>query len=485
IRYTTEAPGHLPESKLQAERRLRYIEKKLDKDPVLAKAYIDKINDHVQKGYARELSIDEAAVQTSKTWYLPHFAVVNPNKPGKIRVVWDAAAKSNGTSLNEQLLTGPDFYNPLPAVLFKFRQRAVPISADIKEMFLRIKIHPEDSQAQRFLWRGEDRTNAPRVYELTSMLFGAVCSPSQAQYIKNRNAREIENYSSKATEAIIYRHYMDDYLDSLDTIDEANQQVKDVIYVHESGGFSICNWISTQTKVFEGISTELIADGMKTFDTANTFPVERVLGLQWNPNDDTFGFNVKFHKVLPEVLEQQRRPTKREVLKIIMSIFDPLGLISHFHIKGKIHLQMIWKSGIGWDDELGAEQYTLWISWFQQIKCLAEIKIPRFYQFPTEINIQLHVCCDASEVAYAAVAYLRAEFNDGKIHTALIMSKTRVAPLKPMTIPRLELLAALVGSKMANFIKQNHNLKISSTYMWTDSQTVLRWIRSDTNRFKT
>ncbi|CAG7829870.1 unnamed protein product, partial [Allacma fusca] len=147
----------LPGSRSQAERRLRHIEKKMDNDADFSKAYCSKIDDHIAKGYVRELTFAEANIETNKTWYLPHFAVVNPNKPGKIRVVWDAAAKSNGVSLNSQLLTGPDLYNSLPGVIFKFRQRAVAISADIQEMFLQIKILPEDCRAQRFLWRGEDR----------------------------------------------------------------------------------------------------------------------------------------------------------------------------------------------------------------------------------------------------------------------------------------------------------------------------------------
>jgi len=142
----------LPDSKPTALSRLYSIEKKMDQDPQFAAQYTEKIEDYMKKGYAHKLSDKELTFQHGKVWYLPHFPVSNVNKPGKIRLVFDAAAKTKGTSLNDVLLKGPDLLQPLMSVLFKFRQKEVAICGDIREMFHQINICEEDQPAQRFLW---------------------------------------------------------------------------------------------------------------------------------------------------------------------------------------------------------------------------------------------------------------------------------------------------------------------------------------------
>lgn len=130
----------------------------------------------MKKRYARKLSDAEAQVSTPKTWYLSHFGVRNSNKPRKIRLVFDAAADVNGTSLNSALLKGPDDCRPLTAILLKFRMRPIAVTEDIKEMFHQVSIRAEDQYSQRFLWR-EDRANRIDVYVMAAITFGASCSP--------------------------------------------------------------------------------------------------------------------------------------------------------------------------------------------------------------------------------------------------------------------------------------------------------------------
>ncbi|XP_070851474.1 uncharacterized protein [Drosophila suzukii] len=133
-----------------AHRRLINVEKKLKRNGQLALEYDRIIKDYVSKGYARKLQQDEVAVTSDRLWYLPHFGVENPNKPGKVRLVFDAAAKVRGTSLNSALDKGPQHYQPLPAVLFHFREGAVGVCGDIKEMFHQVLIRPDDRCSQRF-----------------------------------------------------------------------------------------------------------------------------------------------------------------------------------------------------------------------------------------------------------------------------------------------------------------------------------------------
>ena len=144
--------------------RLRSIERKLDRDPALAKAYRATIDDYVRDGHARKLLPSELTTQHEREWYLPHHAVTSPNKPGKVRVVFDAAARSGGMSLNDCLLTGPDLTNSLVGILMRFRQRPVALTADIKAMFHQVRVRPADKPALRFLWRGSERQLPPDVH---------------------------------------------------------------------------------------------------------------------------------------------------------------------------------------------------------------------------------------------------------------------------------------------------------------------------------
>lgn len=204
----------------------------MDKDEVFAEKYSSKIQEYVNKGYAKKLSEVESQRITSKTWYLPHFGVINPNKPEKLRFVFDAAAKSSNISINDELLQGPDLLTPLIAVLWRFRQWTIAFSGDIKEMFHQVRIREEDRQAHRFLFRGMDRQREPDEYEMQVMTFGATCSPCLAQYVKNKNAEEFKEEFPEAYISITKRHYVDDYLDSANTEEEAFGKVKDVIEVH-------------------------------------------------------------------------------------------------------------------------------------------------------------------------------------------------------------------------------------------------------------
>lgn len=166
------------------------------------------------KSYALKLTNEEAKVENANTWYLPHFGVVNPNKPGKFRFVFDAAAKVDGVSLNDVLMKGPDRYNSLLGVLYKFRQGKVAICGDIKKMFHQVQIRDEDLCAQRFLWRANNKEKKSDVFVMKAMIFYAACSPSSALEVKNRNALEFSDDFPEAVDAILHKHYVDDYLDS-------------------------------------------------------------------------------------------------------------------------------------------------------------------------------------------------------------------------------------------------------------------------------
>jgi len=481
--WRNDSPS-LPNSYSMAIKRLLNVEKLMQKDPTLAHLYKEKINEYLAKGYARKVEDHSVNEKNSKIWYIPHFPVYNANKPGKIRLVFDAAAKSMGRSLNDELLAGPDLLKPLIGVLFKFRQREIGFGGDIQEMFHRILIRDEDVPAQRFLWRNGNQTMEPQVYEMKAMFFGSTSSPCSAQYVKNCNAKEFQTEFPEASKAIIERHYVDDYLDSAHTKEAASRLISEVIELHRRGGFVIRNWLCSSSTVLQRIPKELVALKKQT-EIDET--VERVLGMHWNADSDFFTFRTNFHKVPKEIMDSSKCPTKRQVLKVVMSLFDPLGILSNFTVAAKILLQDIWRSGIGWDDELSGENLKQWNQWINSLPEVTTIKIPRCYNYRMKscIKVDLHVFCDASEKAFSAVGYFRCINSDpDETVVSFVMAKSRVAPLKPMSIPRLELQAAVLGTRMAKTIKENHDIKINEMHYWSDSKTVLCWLRSEARQYK-
>lgn len=170
-----------------------------------------------------------------------------------------------------------------------------------------------------------------------------------------------------------------------------------------------------------------------------------------------------------------------------MLVFDPLGLIAHFLVFVKALLQEMWRKQMGWDEELDDDLFNRWLSWTRLLPRIESIEIPRCYLQHSALNdnqeVQLHIFVDAGEQAYAAVAYLRTGC-EGHFEVAVICAKSRVAPLKAMSIPRLELEGALLGTRLANSVSAKHSITFTSRHFWSDSQTVLGWLKSDHRRYR-
>ncbi|XP_021966036.1 uncharacterized protein LOC110861240 [Folsomia candida] len=452
----------LPESYSNAYRRLLSMERKMDRDPEFLKSYYSKITEYLNKGYARILSPEEAATTTNKTNYIPHFMAYNPKKPGKLRFVFDAAANNHGRSLNDHLLQGPDKLVPLPNILLKFRQRQIALTADIEDMFHRAKVKHDDAQAQRFLWRGSDRTRPPDILEMGVLIFGATCSPTCAQEAKNKNAAEFQQQFPHA----------------------AKKRFDEVRAIHAAGGFNLRNWLSNSPEVVAHVPEELRASNMKDLQMGEDNVIERVLGLFWRPESDVFTFSLNFVKAREEILSGRKVPTKREMLSLVMSIYDPLGFLAILTIKAKILLQQAWRSEVGWDDEIPRSTFESWRKWLQDVQKIPSFRLPRCYSwtFTSADEVQLHMFVDASEEAFGAVAYFRIK-KEEDAEIALVMGKAKVAPLKSLSIPRMELQAALMGVRLAHTICQQHEVKIDRTIFWSDNTTVLGWIRSDGRKY--
>ncbi|XP_043472930.1 uncharacterized protein LOC122505403 [Leptopilina heterotoma] len=476
----------LPNNRENAATRLKSLERKMDRDAEYAERYCAQVDHLVTSGYAIISKAENDAKIPS--WYLPHFGVVNLKKSKKIRLVFDCAAKTLGICLNDNLLVGPDLTNTLFGVLIRFRRGKIAIKGDIREMFLQVKIRKEDQHVQKFLWRGMDRSKEPDTYIMTSMLFGSASSSYTAQYIMKRNAIQYQSVCPVAVNAILDNHYVDDYLDSFDTLQDAEECINDVASIQNEAGFEIRNWVSNEQLLIKYLNKTKGNEENVDLLT-NEGITEKTLGLEWNTKKDllTFGFDSK--NIPTEILEGQRKPTKREMLRIIMSIFDPLGIILPFIIRSKILFQDIWRSGINWDEQLKDSDFINWRGWIINLNQMGNYEIPRSFtkNHGPSINTELHIFTDASDKAYSSVAYLRTEHTcgKGKIHLiSFIAGKARVAPLKPVSIPRMELQGALLGSRLGDSILKEIKMRINKRIFWSDSRTVLAWIHADPRKYQ-
>lgn len=472
----------LPDSKQMALRRLECLRNKMRKDPEYAMLFTRKMKENLDKGYLRRLSPEEELVRTDKTFYLPIFGVTSPHKPGKIRIVYDAAAKVNGISLNDNLLKGPDLLNSLCGVLWRSREYEFLVSGDIEEMYHRILLRKEDQDAQRILWHNEKGEVETLVLSVKS--FGACDSPSSAEFVKNENADRFKESHPEAVKIITGDHFVDNMLKSFANEDTAMKQSQDVKAIHAAGGFRMRGWVSNSQKTMNYLngdessveSMSLIMDKEMT---------EKILGLYWHVESDTLGFKLNFVKVDPEILSAERIPTKREVLKLLMSIYDPHGFVMPVVSRGRMLMQDIWRYGHEWDDHIAPELFAKWQIWLSEMRKIADVKIPRCLstRIPCASTIELHTFVDASEMAACAVSYLKIAYENG-IDVAFIGSKCKTAPKNYISVPRLELEACWLGARLANNVLKELTIKINRKYFHSDSKTALSWIRSDHRKYK-
>ena len=188
-----QQPPELPNNKSLAEHRLKLLKRRLTKDPLLQGKYTEFMDDLLRKGYAKRVHTAQCKELSTPVWYLPHHPVFHPQKPDKVRVVFDCSAKYRGTSLNDQLLQGPDLTNTLVGVLTRFREESVALMSDVEAMFHQVKVRPDDRNALRFLWWPDgDLSKQAEEFQMTVHLFGGTSSPSCANFALRKTADDNE-----------------------------------------------------------------------------------------------------------------------------------------------------------------------------------------------------------------------------------------------------------------------------------------------------
>lgn len=394
----------------------------------------------------------------------------------KWRIVFDASSHDPGMpSLNDTLEVGPNLLPETIGCLLRLRMHKYAITGDGKQAFLQLSLHKNDRDSTRFFWYklSQDKTSFTdeiTTYRFTRLPFGLACSP----FLLCAAAREVASNHIKdfpIAAPMIDKHlYMDDFVASVETeskIATLHKEVKELMKLIE---IPMEKW-ATNSRMLQNQLTNQ-DEGFKT--------IVKVLGIEWNTETDTLGnaFSASLCAVKDKPI------TKRLVLRCIASLYDPLGLFSPFTILGKILFQDTWLNGVKWDEILPPPIAERWQKWISELLDLENIRIPRWVGISPSTDIEIHVFCDASERAYGAVLYIR-YVQDNAINVRLVCSRNRISPIKKITLPRLELLATLIGARLLHYFCRETNLNSNLATLWTDSTVALGWIRGDPNRWKT
>jgi hypothetical protein len=468
----------LPNNRSVAQHRHNLLLKRFSRDTEFAKVYQDTLNGYIDKGYARKLNPEQAATTSNRTWYLPHHGVVNPHKPGRVRVVFDAASSFQGTSLNNVLMSGPDLLNSLFGVLQRFRLYDTALAADIEQMFLRVRVIPGDANSLRFLHKSDlEHPGPPDTYQMESHIFGATSSPACANFALKQTAKDnAEHFSKAAVEAVDLDFYMDDLIKSVEGVPTAIRLSRELVELTAKGGFRLHKWLSNARQVLAAMNVSELAVREVDFDQAD-LPTHRTLGMRWDILGDKFVFACE---------PKDANMTKCGLVSIMCSVFDPCGYISPFIARAKFMVQELWRAGLDWDQLLPQHLKQKWSEWLAELEQLNVFGLPRHHlNFSSQAdNIEIHLFCDASESGFGAVAYLRYHDAAGNVVCSFLASKTRVAPLKVLTIPRLELQGAVLAARLGKMIEAELGIEIQRRVHWTDSEIVLKYLNNDTKRFK-
>ena len=470
----------LPNNRGLAVKRLVGLKAKLRHDAQYRNDYVTFMNDLIQKGYAEEVPDTELSLDNDQIWYIPHHGVYHQNKPGKIRIVFDCSVEYQNEVLNRQLLQGPDLINNMIGVLLRFRRENIAFVCDIEGMFHQVQVPREHRNYLRFLWFKDGQLdNCPTEYRMTVHLFGATSSPGCANYALKLTADTFENESGKeAADFVRQDFYVDDGLKSVASQEEAIHLIKNSHELCLKGGFNLHKYISNDRKVLDSIPVNQRAKDVQSLNLLHdNLPNSKALGVQWCIENDTLQFNFDL---------KEGPVTRRGILSAISSIFDPLGLVAPFVLQGKKLLQELCRNNNGWDDPVPEDVRNRWLKWKNEVSQISQLQIPRCYkmkEFGTPQVVELHHFADASQDGYGQCSYLRMIDENQNIVTSLVMAKSRVVPLKPITIPRLELTAAVVAVKVGAFLNKELNYESIKHFYWTDSKVVLGYIANETRRF--
>lgn len=454
-------PEHppLPDNFSVCQKRTRSLAFRLAQSAGLLQTYDNILKEQLNRDFIEPVPNPK---NSDTAHYIPHHPVKKNSDTTPVRIVYDCSCRqsSGHPSLNDCLLTGPPFLVDLCAIILRFRKHQYGLSTDIEKAFLHITLAEKDRNFTRFLWLSDplDPSSEFVVYRFKRILFGAVSSPFILYAILHYH---LQQYNTPLSCNIQANLYVDNIISGCITEQQAIQYFGEARSIMSCAGFNLRAWASNCESLNRMAQDNKIASSSR---------LTNVLGLQWNTTtDQLFIAPKKIH------MADKQLTTKRQVLKDASKLFDPLGIASPVSVCAKLFMQKLWQLHINWDEPLSVNNTEEWSAIISDIQHLSKLTIERqFFKtgFPS-IDVKLHVFADASTRAYGAVAYLT---NNNDV--SFVMAKNRVAPLKNLTLPKLELMAAVVASRVARFVIDALHLQGTHTYFWGDSQITLHWLNS-------
>ncbi|XP_063392468.1 uncharacterized protein LOC134677967 [Cydia fagiglandana] len=468
-RFSVAVPLKKPESCLgdsfnRAKQCFLSLERRLDKQPLLKQMYTDFMSEYIDLGHMSETRSD---TQTNKKpYFLPHHGILREqSSTTKLRAVFNgSAATSSGVSYNDLQMVGPTIQSDLLSILLRFRHYPYVLTGDIEKMYRQVLVHENQRHLQQIIWR-DDPTKELKLYKLNTVTYGTASAPFLAVRCLKQLALECPD--SQLAQIISDDFYVDDLVTGAQTKEQLIKIKEGVCKVLSAGCFNLRK-IRSNIELSQSDSCQTLNLGDQ--GSSNT------LGLGWSPPDDNLYYSIK------QTVEQN--PTKRSILSAIGQIYDPLGLLSVCVIQAKIMLQKLWLLKCNWDDPLPSKIVNLWHKFQSELRHVLDLKIPRcvINDDPNSV-IEIHTFCDSSQDAYGSCLYVRSECN-GQVEINLLCAKSKVAPLKPTTIPRLELCGALVAARLTERVLKSIRIPIKRCILWTDSSIVLGWLQTQPNKLK-
>ncbi|GFX42562.1 integrase catalytic domain-containing protein [Trichonephila clavipes] len=399
--------------------------------------------------------VPEEEVKAVKCHYLAHRPIIKlQSETTKYRPCFDGSACENGKpSLNQCLYKGINLLEVIPDILDRFRLYPIGLSADIEKAFLMLSVHPKDRDYLRFFYPSKEEL----VYRHCRIVFGLNSSP----FLLNASIKHLLDNAPleycNVVEKLKSSFYVDNCLSGVNNVKEQENFIDIASKLLSKGCFNLRGWQSNVASKYVSQHTGEAS----------------VLGMLWNLDKDTLRCNINF-----EILTCETKITKRFILSTVQKVFDANGLLSPATLPPKLLLQETWKLKLPWDSELPKNIVNKFMKWSNEMYLLKEVTVPRYITINE--TSELHIFVDASKSSYGACVFVRTVVeNDLKV--TLLRSKARVAPLKSLTIPRLELMSCCLGARLANSIIRALNLPGIKVIYWSDSEVALWWIRERGN----
>lgn len=436
--------------------RLRSLRQKLT--PASFKDYDEVIQQQLKLGII-EL-VPEQEQKASEAFYLPHRAIFTPGKTTPLRVVYDGSARSHkrGKSLNDLMYKGCNLFANLMAISLRFRFSRVVILSDIEKAFLQLLIDQRDRDYVRFLWFSNSSSHIPIVYRFTRVAFGIIASP----FLLNATLKHhLLTHPNEFTEQLLE----DTFADNI-TTGSSNSCVAIQLYQATSELFKMCSmnlrsWSTNDQQLRDHIPAQArdVSDKIS------------VLGTQWDQYTDL----ISICRV-----SQKSEFNLRTILSVIGSFFDVFGFFTPLIIRAKILFQKAQAETDSWNDIIPEQLHEEWREIRVDLQNSLLQKFPRFIADKNDReDFELHIFVDASAHAYAAVVFVRVihkEMGNAEVH--FLISRARIVKPEAYTVPKLELLAAVLGTRLIKLIRQALPIQFERQILWSDSKCVLSWIVS-------